>query len=147
MKIWIGCDHAGYERKKEVIALLEERGLAVEDCGCDGSRTDYPVIAEKVGTAVAGNSGDMGILICGTGIGMSIAANKISGVRAALCADAFSTKYTRLHNDANILCMGARTLGSGLALELVEIFLDTPFEGGRHEKRVNMIMDLEKGHL
>ena len=117
-----------------MIALLKERQLEVEDCGCDGERADYPVIAKAVGAAVASHSGDMGILICGTGIGMSIAANKIRGVRAALCADAFSTKYTRLHNDANVMCMGARTLGSGLALELVEIFLDTPFEGGRHEK-------------
>ena len=144
LKIWIGCDHAGYERKQEVIALLKERQLEVEDCGCDGERADYPVIAKAVGAAVASHSGDMGILICGTGIGMSIAANKIRGVRAALCADAFSTKYTRLHNDANVMCMGARTLGSGLALELVEIFLDTPFEGGRHEKRVHMITELEQ---
>ena len=136
MKIWIGCDHAGYERKQEVIALLKERQLE--------ERADYPVIAKAVGAAVASHSGDMGILICGTGIGMSIAANKIRGVRAALCADAFSTKYTRLHNDANVMCMGARTLGSGLALELVEIFLDTPFEGGRHEKRVHMITELEQ---
>ena len=142
MKIWIGCDHAGYERKQEVIALLKERQLEVEDCGCDGERADYPVIAKAVGAAVVSHSGDMGILICGTGIGMSIAANKIRGVRAALCADAFSTKYTRLHNDANVMCMGARTLGSGL--ELVEIFLDTPFEGGRHEKRVHMITELEQ---
>ena len=160
MKIWIGCDHAGYERKQEVIALLKERQLVadgrgrkrplkerqreVEDCGCNGERADYPVIAKAVGTAVASHPGDMGILICGTGIGMSIAANKIRGIRASLCADAFSTKYTRLHNDANVMCMGARTLGSGLALELVEIFLDTPFEGGRHENRVNMITELEK---
>ena len=99
MKIWIGCDHAGYERKQEVIALLKERQLEVEDCGCNGERADYPVIAKAVGTAVASHPGDMGILICGTGIGMSIAANKIRGIRASLCADAFSTKYTRLHND------------------------------------------------
>ena len=123
MKIWIGCDHAGYERKQEVIALLKERQLEVEDCGCDGERADYPVIAKAVGAAVASHSGDMGILICGTGIGMSIAANKIRGV---------------------VMCMGARTMGSGLALELVEIFLDTPFEGGRHEKRVHMITELEQ---
>lgn len=144
MKIWIGCDHAGYTRKQEVIALLQERGLETEDCGCQGERTDYPVIAKAVGAQVVSHPGDRGILICGTGIGMSIAANKIRGVRAALCADAFSTKYTRLHNDANIMCMGARTLDSGLALELVEIFLDTPFEGGRHEKRVQMIAQLEQ---
>ena len=144
MKIWIGCDHAGFDRKQEVIALLRERGLEVEDCGCNGERADYPVIAKTVGTAVASHPEDMGILICGTGIGMSIAANKIRGVRAALCADAFSTKYTRLHNDDNVMCMGARTLGSGLALELVEIFLDTPFEGGRHAARVDMIQKLEQ---
>lgn len=144
MKIWIGCDHAGFDRKQEVVALLRERGLEVEDCGCNGERADYPVIAKEVGTAVASHPEDMGILICGTGIGMSIAANKIRGVRAALCADAFSTKYTRLHNDANVMCMGARTLGSGLALELVEIFLDTPFEGGRHAARVDMIQKLEQ---
>lgn len=86
MKIWIGCDHAGYERKQEVIALLKERQLEVEDCGCNGERADYPVIAKAVGTAVASHPGDMGILICGTGIGMSIAANKIRGIRASLCA-------------------------------------------------------------
>ena len=144
MRIWIGCDHAGYERKMEVIALLKKRGLEVEDCGCQRERTDYPMIAKTVADAVVANPGDRGILICGTGIGMSIAANKICGVRAALCADAFSTRYTRLHNDANIMCMGARTLGSGVALELVEIFLDTPFEGGRHETRVNMITQMEQ---
>ena len=119
MKIWIGCDHAGFDRKQEVVALLRERGLEVEDCGCNGERADYPVIAKAVGTAVASHPEDMGILICGTGIGMSIAANKIRGVRA-------------------------RTLGSGLALELVEIFLDTPFEGGRHAARVDMIQKLEQ---
>lgn len=144
MKIWIGCDHAGYDRKLEVIELLKNRGLEVIDCGCDGERCDYPVIAKKVGEGVASNPEDKGILICGTGIGMSIAANKIKGIRAALCSEAFGTKYTRLHNDANIMCMGARTLGSGISLELVELFLDTPFEGGRHEARVNMIAELEK---
>ena len=134
MKIWIGCDHAGYPMKLEVLAMLQEQGYTVED---------YPEIAAAVGKEVAANPEDKGILICGTGIGMSIAANKIRGVRAALCADHFSAKYTRLHNDANIICMGARTLGSGVALELVDLFLHTPFEGGRHEKRVAMIKDLE----
>ena len=143
MKIWIGCDHAGYPMKLEVLAMLQEQGYTVEDMGCDGSRADYPEIAAAVAKEVAPNPEDKGILICGTGIGMSIAANKIRGVRAALCADHFSAKYTRLHNDANIICMGARTLGSGVALELVDLFLHTPFEGGRHEKRVAMIKDLE----
>ncbi len=144
MKIWIGCDHAGYTRKQEVIELLAGNPeIEIVDCGCDGSRADYPVIAEKVAKNVAAEPGSFGILICGTGIGMSIAANKIHGIRAALCADLFSAKYTRLHNDANILCMGARTLGSGVALEIVETFLETPFEGGRHAARVAMITALE----
>lgn len=144
MKIWIGCDHAGYEMKMEIIKMLHERGMEVEDMGCDGSRVDYPEIAAKVGRAVAANPDDKGILICGTGIGMSLAANKIKGIRAALCADHFSTKYTRLHNDSNVMCMGARTLGIGVGLELAALFLDTPFEGGRHAKRVAMIQELEE---
>ena len=118
MKIWIGCDHAGYKRKQEVIALLKERQLEVEDCGCDGERADYPVIAKAVGAAVASHSGDMGILICGTGIGMSIAANKIRGVRAALCADAFSTKYTRLHNDVHGCPHTGQRSGTGIGGDL-----------------------------
>lgn len=144
MKVWIGCDHAGYEMKLEIIKMLEEKGIECTDVGCDGSRADYPVIAEKVGTAVAADNDAKGILICGTGIGMSIAVNKVKGIRAALCADHFSTKYTRLHNDANVMCMGARTLGVGVALELAELFLSTPFEGGRHETRVNLIKDMEE---
>ncbi|MBQ8825157.1 MAG: ribose 5-phosphate isomerase B [Ruminococcus sp.] len=144
MNIWIGCDHAGYALKLEVIAFLKEKGINVTDLGCDGSRADYPEIAKAVGKAVSANKGDLGILICGTGIGMSIAANKVRGVRAALCADYFSAKYTRLHNDANVMCMGARTLGAGLALELVSVFIDTPFEGGRHANRVAMIQEMEQ---
>ena len=145
MRIIMGCDHGGFELKEILKKVLIEKGYEVEDYGIHKQeRVDYPDYAQKVGEAIASGKGDQGILICGTGIGMSIAANKIRGIRASLCADAFSTKYTRLHNDANVMCMGARTLGSGLALELVEIFLDTPFEGGRHENRVNMITELEK---
>ncbi|MDD6268719.1 MAG: ribose 5-phosphate isomerase B [Oscillospiraceae bacterium] len=144
MKIYIGCDHAGYEMKAAVTELLTEKGHTVEDMGGDGGRVDYPVIAEKVGRAVVSDEGSRGILICGTGIGMSLAANKIKGIRAALCADHFSAKYTRLHNDANVMCMGARTLGVGVALELAELFVDTPFEGGRHAVRVDMISDMEE---
>lgn len=144
MKIYIGCDHAGYEMKAAVKELLESKGHVVEDMGGDGGRVDYPAIAKKVGKAVVADKDSRGILICGTGIGMSMAANKVKGVRAALCADHFSAKYTRLHNDANVMCMGARTLGVGVALELVELFVDTPFEGGRHETRVNMIRDMEE---
>lgn len=144
MQIYIGCDHAGYERKLELIAHLKEENYTVTDCGCDGERADYPVIAQRVAKSVLADSGSFGILICGTGIGMSIAANKIKGIRAALCADAYSTKYTRLHNDANIMCVGARTLGGGVILELADLFLSTPFEGGRHAQRVAMIHEAEE---
>ncbi|MCD7958499.1 MAG: ribose 5-phosphate isomerase B [Ruminococcus sp.] len=143
MKIWIGCDHAGFDRKREVIAYLKEQNMDVTDCGYQGEHTDYPVIAKRVADAVLGTPGSFGILICGTGLGMSIAANKVKGIRATLCTETFSAKYARLHNDANILCIGARTLGSGVTIEIVDTFLHTDFEGGRHETRVNMIHELE----
>lgn len=146
MKVWIGCDHAGYTCKTEVIAWLQEQQIPVEDCGCDGERVDYPIIAQKVGEAVVKSPGDYGILICGTGVGMSIAANKIPGIRAALCAESFSARYTRLHNDANVLCMGARTLGTGMMIDIVDVFLHTDFEGGRHAKRVDMIREMEQNY-
>lgn len=142
--IAIGCDHAGFELKKEVIDLLKEKNYAVIDLGCNGESVDYPDIAKKVCEKVTDGSCEKGILICGTGIGMSIAANKVKGIRAAVCSEHFSAKYTRLHNDANVLCMGARTVGAGLALELVEIFISTEFEGGRHQRRVDKITDIEK---
>ncbi len=141
--IAIGCDHAGVEMKKAVIAALEEKGYELLDLGTDGEPCDYPVIAEKVCEEVLGDKCDKGILICGTGIGMSIAANKIKGIRAALCSDSFSTKFTRLHNDSNVMCMGARVLGNGLACELAEIFVTTGFEGGRHQRRIDLISALE----
>ncbi|MBR4626712.1 MAG: ribose 5-phosphate isomerase B [Ruminococcus sp.] len=141
--IAIGCDHAGVELKKAVIAALEEKGFKLMDMGTDGEPCDYPDMAEKVCREVTSGNCEKGILICGTGIGMSMAANKIKGIRAALCSDSFSTKFTRLHNDANVMCMGARTLGPGLACELAEIFLTTGFEGGRHQRRVDLITALE----
>ena len=141
--IAIGCDHAGYELKGEVISYLTDKGYEVLDIGCNGESTDYPVIAEQVAGNIVNGECEKGILICGTGIGMSIAANKVKGIRAALCSEHFSAKYTRMHNDANILCMGARTIGTGLALELVEVFLNTEFEGGRHQRRVDLITDIE----
>lgn len=144
MKIYIGCDHAGYEMKSAIADMLTEKGYTVEDMGGYGGRVEYPAIAEKVGRAVVSDEGSRGILICGTGIGMSIASNKIKGVRAALCADHFSAKYTRLHNDANVMCLGARTLGIGVAMELAELFIGTEFEGGRHAARVDMIRELEE---
>ncbi len=138
--IAIGCDHGGYELKLEVINHLKERGFEIKDLGCDSTAScDYPVYAKKVAEAVAGGECELGILICGTGIGMSMAANKVDGIRAALCADCFSAKATREHNNANILCMGARTTGPGLALMITDIFVDTPFSNDeRHIRRIGM---------
>lgn len=138
--IAIGCDHGGYELKLEVIKHLEERGFEVKDMGCDSpASVDYPVYAKAVGEAVASGDCELGILICGTGIGMSMAANKIEGVRAALCSDCFSAKATKEHNNANVLCMGARTIGPGLALMIVDNFVDTPFSNDeRHIRRISM---------
>ena len=142
----IGCDHGGFELKNEIRDHLTERGFEVEDFGItELQKVDYPEIALKVAKAVAGGKCDRGILVCGTGIGMSIAANKVKGIRAAVCSDHFSAKYTRLHNDANILCMGGRVVGPGVGLELADLFVDTEYEGGRHAKRVAMIADIEQG--
>ena len=143
--IVIGSDHAGIELKKEIIEYLSKKHIDVMDVSeFNDSQDDYPDIAIKVCENVLKDSSNMGIAICGTGIGMSLAANKVKGVRAAVVSDAFSTKYTRLHNDTNILCLGERVIGPGLAAMLVDIFLTTEFEGGRHQVRVDMIMDLEK---
>lgn len=144
--IAIGCDHAGVEMKKAVIAALEEKGFEMKDMGTDGEPCDYPDMAMAVCGLVTSGECEKGILICGTGIGMSMAANKVKGIRAALCSDSFSAKYTRLHNDANVMCMGARTIGSGLACELAEIFLTTGFEGGRHQRRIDLITDIENNN-
>ena len=143
--IAIASDHGGFELKGKLIAHLNENGYEVVDCGTyEPKSCNYPDIAKKVADKVVAGEVDKGILCCGTGIGMSIAANKVKGVRAAVVSDAFSTKYTRLHNDTNILCLGERVIGPGLAAMLVDIFLTTEFEGGRHQVRVDMIMDLEK---
>lgn len=143
-KLYIGCDHAALHMKNDIVGYLNDKGYDVEDMGTyTPDRIDYPVYAEKVCKAVVADKGSLGILICGTGIGMSMAANKVKGIRAACCTDIFSTKFTRLHNDANVLCLGARVLGEGLAWELVQAFVTTDFEGGKHERRVNMITDIE----
>lgn len=141
--IALGCDHGGYELKQEVIAYLEKQGYAYKDYGCYGlDSVDYPAYGKAVGEAVASGECEKGILICGTGIGISIAANKVKGVRAALCSDCFSAQATREHNDANVLAMGARVLGPGLALKIVETFLTTPFsEDPRHIRRIRQIED------
>lgn len=141
--IAIGSDHAGYALKCEIIKFLEENGVEYNDCGCNGESVDYPDIAEKTCAEVVAGRADKAILICGTGVGISISANKIKGIRAALCGDWYSAKYTRLHNDANVLCMGGRVIGAGLACEITDVFLSTEFEGGRHARRVEKIMKLE----
>lgn len=137
--IAIASDHGGFHLKQTVIAYLNEHNLAFEDMGTySPDSCDYPVYADKACEAVLSGKCDKAILICGTGIGMSMAANKHKGIRAAVCGDTFSAKYTRLHNDANVLCMGERTIGAGLALEIVELFLHTEFEGGKHLRRIQM---------
>ena len=144
MKIAIGCDHGGFEHKNAIAEHLKERGFEVTDFGIyENKSVDYPQIALKVANSVASGENELGILVCGTGIGMSMAANKVNGIRAACCSDYFSAKYTRLHNDANVLCMGGRVVGAGLALELVEVFLNTEFEGGRHQRRIDQLKDIE----
>ena len=139
--IAIGSDHGGVELKEKVIKHLQARGIECEDTGCYSTEScDYPVYAKKVAHAVADGECERGILICGTGIGISITANKVPGIRAALCGDCFSAQATREHNDANILAMGARVTGPGLALKIVDTFLDTPFSNDeRHIRRIKMI--------
>ena len=144
MKIGIGNDHSALELKAEIIELLKERGHEVVDYGTNSPEScDYPVYAARVADTIIDGNAPIGILCCGTGIGMSIAANKIKGIRAACCSDIFSAKYTRIHNDANILCLGARVIGEGLAMELVHAFLENAFAGGKHARRVAMITELE----
>ena len=139
--IALGCDHGGYGLMQDVIKHLEERGMEYKNYGCYSEESvDYPVYAKKVAHAVADGECERGILICGTGIGISITANKVPGIRAALCGDCFSAQATREHNDANILAMGARVTGPGLALKIVDTFLDTPFSNDeRHIRRIKMI--------
>ena len=142
--IALGSDHGGYLLKEELKKHLDEKGVEYKDFGTDSTAScDYPVYAEKVCRAIQSGECEKGILICGTGIGMSMCANKCKGIRAAVCGDHFSAEFTRRHNDANVLCMGARTIGPGVALQIADIFLTTEFEGGRHEKRVSMMMELE----
>ena len=144
-RIAVGSDHAGFQLKNQLIQWLSDQGLTPIDCGGYSEESvDYPNIAEATCEKVLSKEADCALLICGTGIGISIAENKIDGIRAALCTDCFSTKYTRLHNDANVICFGARVIAGGLAEELLSIFLKTPFEGGRHQRRVDLITALEQ---
>ena len=143
-KIAIACDHGGYELKKDIIKHLTARGFEIVDFGCDSTASvDYPDYALPASQAVASGECDLGILICGTGIGMSLCANKVKGIRAACCSDTFSARMTRMHNNSNILCFGARVVGLGLATDMVDLFLDTEFEGERHNQRIAKMMAIE----
>ena len=144
MKIVIGCDHAGYELKGPVMEHLKEKGYELTDVGTHSTDScNYPDYAYAVCEAIKKGDADLGILICGTGSGMSMSANKMHGIRAACCSDTFSAAATRSHNDANVLCFGARVVGEGVAMTLVDAFLTTEYEGGRHQKRIDMMMALE----
>ena len=145
MKIALGCDHGGLEHKNAILKQLTDMGHNVTDFGIyENTSVDYPDIAKKVCESIQKGENALGILVCGTGIGMSIAANKHKGIRAAACSEHFSAKYTRLHNNSNVLCLGGRVIGVGTALELVDLFVNTEFEGGRHQKRIDKISEIEK---
>ena len=140
MKVSIGCDHGGYDLKEEIKKHLIERGIEVVDVGCEKERCDYPIYGREAALKVADKTCDKGIVICTTGIGISITANKVKGIRCALCSEPLSAKMTRLHNDANMLAMGAALIGINMAKEITDTFLDTPFSGEeRHQKRIDLI--------
>ena len=142
--IALGCDHGGYPLMKEVIKYLEKEGIEYKNFGTFSEEScDYPVYGEKVGRAVASGEADLGIAICGTGVGISLAANKVKGIRACVCSEPYTAKLSRMHNNSNVLAFGARVVGSELAKMITEAWLDAEFEGGRHERRVQMLMDIE----
>ena len=140
LRIAIGSDHGGYEYKEQIVSHLKEKGYECVDLGTYSTDScDYPVIARTVTTKITTGEADRGILICGTGIGMSIVANKVKGIRAALCGDTFSARASRAHNNSNVLCLGERVIGINLAMDIVDIWLESKFEGGRHQRRVDMM--------
>ena len=140
LRIAIGSDHGGYEYKEQIVSHLKEKGYECVDVGTYSTDScDYPVIARTVTTKITTGEADRGILICGTGIGMSIVANKVTGIRAALCGDTFSARASRAHNNSNVLCLGERVIGINLAMDIVDIWLESKFEGGRHQRRVDMM--------
>ena len=141
----IGSDHGGYELKEHIKKYLDEKGVEYKDFGCyDESSVDYPDIAQKVCASINGGECENGILVCGTGIGISIAANKINGIRAAHCHDIYSAEMTKRHNNANVICMGGRVIGRELAFKIIDAWLGAEFEGGRHQTRIDKIHSLEK---
>ena len=144
MKIGIANDHTALEMKKDIIAYLESKGHEIVDYGTDSTEsTDYPIWGEKVANAVASGEVEKGIAICGTGLGISLACNKVNGIRACVCSEPYTAIYSRLHNNCNIICFGARVIGIEMAKMIVDEFFETEFEGGRHQRRVDMIMDIE----
>ncbi len=146
MKLSIASDHAGLELKRELLEVMRGRGLEVVDLGAHSSESvDYPDFAALLARTIQSGAAERGVLVCGTGIGMSIVANKYRGIRAALCHTEFEARMSREHNDANVLCLGQRVVGAGVARAILEAFLDTPFAGGRHQKRVAKIADAEEG--
>lgn len=148
MKIALGSDHGGYELKEHIKQYFDGKNIEYVDFGTDSTASvDYPEFAHKAAEAVVKGECDRGIVCCGTGIGISISANKVPGIRCALCSDCYSARMSREHNNANMLAMGARVLGRDLALEIVDIWLKTEFQGGRHERRVNKIADIEKKYM
>ncbi len=140
----LGCDHGGFELKNAIMKHLDELGREYIDVGCYSTDSvDYPEIAEKLCEKITSGEAELGILCCGTGIGMSMAANKVRGIRAACCSDTFSARLTRNHNNANVLCLGGRVVGAGLGCDLVDNFINAEFEGGRHQRRIDMVMAIE----
>ncbi len=143
-KIAIGCDHGGFTLKQEIISYLKKKGYPYQDFGTyDTESCDYPVYGEKVARAVASGDCEKGLLFCGTGVGISLAANRVQGIRAVVCSEPYSAEMSRRHNDANVLCLGGRVIGPGLAEQIVDVWLHTEFEGGRHERRVRMLDSIE----
>lgn len=148
MKISIGCDHGGFELKEFIKENLLTKGIEVEDVGTNSTESvDFPIYAKKVSENVQTKKSNLGILCCGTGIGMSIVANKFKGIRAAVVSDCFSAQATRAHNNTNVLCLGERVIGKSLALKIVNEWIDSEFEGARHERRLKMIDDIEEGRF
>jgi len=148
MKIAIGCDHIGYEMKNHVIGYLTSAGHEVTDCGTDSvQRCDYPVYGQRVALQVAQGKAEIGVLICGTGVDISLAANKVDGVRAVVCSEPYSAMMARTHNNANVLSFGARVVGQAVAEQILDAFLSASFEGGRHQVRVDMLSRIEQGEV
>lgn len=146
MKIAIGCDHIGYPMKLHMVRYLQKKGYDILDCGTDSEeRCDYPIFGQRVALQVKGGNVDLGILICGTGVGISLAANKVKGIRAVVCSEPYTAALSRTHNNTNVLAFGARVVGEAVAEQIVDAFLNAQYEGGRHQKRVDMLTEIEEG--